>query len=313
MAKKHIQPIVKTQSVYNKQIDDLQTKFYTLKNSRWHKATDKERKDFLRSNESKLDYRELSKEDKAFIARSKAGRERAKTAIRFDGKYVNNDFFENPNNPIMFGEIARQKGYKSVKELFDNDRKLYEKAKAMYYDPDGLPMEYHSDIIVNRLDTFGGKIFINGKETEKKSAIFQVDEVDKTIKRKFGNFINEFTVTYKKGYTEMHIDLPDVDFIDEISDAEDLEEYGIYVIGSETLEEHVEKDKKKWEEKGTNPDRYKYAYKINIMEKGRGKKQVVKEKHGHVFARNKDEARSHIYFEFPKCIIVYLKQVPKNG
>jgi len=312
MAKKITPPKIQTGQVYDRANDVMQTRIYALHNGKWKRATDKEKKNFLKSeldkeeSKRKIDFNELPKEDRNYIKKVQVGRKTAKQKIRIDGKFVNHELFENPNSPILFHDIARKEG-KTIPQLFESNPALYEVAKAYAKSKDGMPMQYHSWNITNRLDTFGGKIFINGKETTKLKALFKVDNVDKKIIRKFKNHVNEYYASYRNGFTELHITIPTESEINEAQGPEDLEEFGVYVIGSKTMYEQLEQDREKWSKKEVPEDRYLYEFKIRAK---KGRKYMVK--YGEVNGRNELEARENIFAQYPGCIIIYCRRIPKH-
>ena len=284
--KKQALPRIKTRSVYNREADALETRFYKLEGGRWKKTDEKERKQYIKENRDGLQINQLSKEDSIYLKRVEAGEKRIKEAVRIEGKIVNKSFFDNPNNPIQFQQLANERGI-TVQQLFNEDPEIYAEAVAAYNSTEGLAMEYHSDIILNRIDTFGGKIQINGKTVSKLNAMHRVDEIDKIIKRKYSNFTNDFTVLYQRGYTIMNIQLPDEKQIDEAAEKEELQDFGVNVIGSDTEEIKLQRDIKKWEENNIAPDRFNYEVHIKVK---KGKRIISKTEK--VSARSQIEAKS---------------------
>lgn len=202
---------------YNKQTDKTEIRFYFGTK----KATEEQRREYIKNNFNDVDRSQLSKEDSAYYGRVLGGKNRASEAARIDGKYIYKQFVR--KNKI--DHLAHLRGFKNAKELFEKDKNYYEQAKKLYYAKNGLEYTYNSDGILNALSAFTGKIFINGKAVTILKAIEKTDKADKEIKRKYGNFLNIFTVRYKKGGAELHLRLPSSKQIKDVGDTiEEFEE-----------------------------------------------------------------------------------------
>lgn len=291
--------------VYNKKTDSTELRFYDGRK----RATDKQVKEEIKANWQHLSKDHLSKEDAAYLGRVKGGHKRQQQAVRIDGKYVAKAFIDNPDNPIQWEAIAQQQGYNNVQQLFNNDKELYEKAREDYYSPNGLSFQYTSDTIQNYVDTFSGKIVINGKPVTKLKALVTIDNIDKAIKRKFGSFFNEYNVSYKHGYTELHIELPNKAQIAEAESPEDLEEHGVEVGYEQTDEAMYERQLAKWASADNAPDEDKYLYQYKVKEKTKSGQYRTKVKT--TPARSITEAKVKIREANKKNIVINIERIKK--
>lgn len=295
MAKK-IKSELRRADWYNKATDKTEVRFYDGRK----RATENQVKQYIKQNYNKLNQDKLSKDDAAYLGRVKGGHNRQRQAIRIDGKYVNKAFFDNPNNPIQWQKLAEQKGYKSVQELFNNDHDLYEKARNNYNSDNGLPYIYYSENILHYMDTFGGKFFINENpgnyeknnnpaQMTKIKAMAKIDFTDKHLKRQFGAFTNQYDVSYRRGYTALHLNIPFEYTIEEYDLPEDFNdlETGVTVINSDTEEVRLKRELKKLKKNNVKDGRFTYHYK-GKEKKGKSYKTVT----GTFKARSIQEARS---------------------
>lgn len=280
-------------TTFNSAEDKYEIRFYNGRK----RATDKEVKNEIKANYKKLDPDQLSAKDRQYLGRVIGGHKRqAEKPVRIDGKFVAKAFFDQPDNPIKWNELAQARGYKSPNELWENDPKLYKVAKDAYYSEKGLEFQYTSDTILNYIDSFGGKIFINGIAMTKIKAIVFVDNIDKAIKRKFGSFYNNYDVNYTHGYTELHISTPTKENIKEAEEPEDLEEFGTEVVRSGdgfSDEDTLEMQERLWAKnlvdggKGAGS----YEYKVTTKEKIKGKKAKYRNKTETITARSVIDAK----------------------
>ena len=290
--------ILKGRDYYNKKTDAVEVHFFNGRK----KATEQEKRIFLKSNFENINPDALSKDDRAYYGRIAGGKSRSQQAVRIDGKFVNNEFIDRGG----YTRIAIAKGYDNARQLFEHDKPTYYAAKKIFLSKNGLSYKYHSENVIQQIDRYKGKIFINGKEYSKIKAIEKIDNTDKAIKRNYESFFNEYWVRLKKGGTEMHFNLPSVNKINK-TDIEDLlEELEKSKENSlEIITSPGGKDKKGKDEKipADKTDRYKYSYEI-----------LYKKKHkkGSLTGYNMADAIGRIKKEFPASHIIWIKRIPKN-
>lgn len=214
---------LKGREVYNKKLDKIEVVFYNGKK----RATDAETKQYIRENFDKINRDALTSEYNAYYGRVLGGKNRSKNAVRIEGQMVSKRFEEEEG----LKEVAKKRGFKSVKELFKKDKEYYDAVKNIYSNT-GLPYAFFSENIFSEINKHNGKIFINGKEYDKGTAIEKVDKIDKKIFKEYNVYPIKYNVTYKKG-SQLHISLPTENFIN----THDLEEFmdeqdDIELIGS---------------------------------------------------------------------------------
>ena len=186
---------INKRSFYNKKTDKQEVRFY-FGNKR---ATEEQKRSYIKSNFADIDRSQLSKEDNAYYGRVLGGKKRAEEAVRIDGKFIYLEFIKKNN----FERLAHAKGYKNDKELLEKEPALYKRAKETYNSEFGLEYSYNSETIIPAIETFVGDIFLRagereGSEISKLRALEKIDHIDKQLKRKFGCFLVIYYVKYIK-------------------------------------------------------------------------------------------------------------------
>lgn len=227
------------------------------------KASEEQRREYIRDNFSKINPDKLAKDDRAYYGRVKGGKNRQKAAPRIEGKFISEKFIQEHG----LNEIAKSRGYRNAKTLLKNDPELYETIKNIYSN-EGQPHVLYSGDVFSFIDSFNGKIFINNEEVAKVKCIEKTDFIDKYCVREFDAFMVQYNVLIKKG-NELHFDYP-----------ENIREYGDDVTRFIEENDGVEplfSDKAKLSIKESNEK------KLQAVEDGKNKKRFFQ-----VIVRGKD-------------------------
>lgn len=166
-------------------------------------ASEAEIKQYIKSEFDSIKKSDLPDAFKGYYGKVAGGKKRAETGARIEGKYIYKEF----ERKIKLNELAEIRGYKSGKELLEKDKE-FAQSLSKIYSQTGLEYSYNSDNVLKKVQSFNGKIKINGVEYSAKKAAEMIDKTDKKIKRAFGNFINVYNVKYKKGGAIMEFNLP---------------------------------------------------------------------------------------------------------
>jgi len=199
---------------FNKEADRAEVVYYDGR----RKASPEQVRTFIKSNYNNLDASQLNKEDRSYYNKIKAGKARSANAVRIEGRYLQNDFKKKEN----FKGLAEARGFRTIDELFKNDPVLFEAAKKLYTKT-GLPNAYDSNHIQDKIQSFTGKILLNGKKVSNLEAIGKVEEIDKYLKRKFKAYNVIYTIRYTRGGRELQIKIPTKKDIRESNSIEELE------------------------------------------------------------------------------------------
>jgi len=257
-------------------------------------ASEKEVRQFIKENYKKLSKDQLPAKYAGYYGKVEGGKKRAEQAARIDGKFVSKTFIDNGN----FEKVAHALGYKNPKELFEKDKDIYNAAKDLRDSPHGILIKYSFDEVKKKIDTYGGKVFINGEEYTRIKAIKRLDDFDKMLKRTKEVYNIDFWASYRKGGAELHFTIPSIakmentsldELLDNLAKAKD-KSFEILLSGRP-----VKKKSDRAEIPEEKTQRYEYEYKI--IYKGRHKT-------GTVFDYTIEFAREQIKRSFRGCQII---------
>lgn len=164
------------------------------------KLTEK-KKALIKRDFEHIDAAKLSPEIRSYYNKVKAGKARAKQAARFpDGSYITKKFEDEKG----LKELAGRRGYKSVKELVKKEP-IINQIIEDFFKNEATLQSYRATDLIDLLNTYGGKVFLNDEKTTVVKAIAEIKKLESKFRRDYNAHEVIFQIKYKKAGKEMYI------------------------------------------------------------------------------------------------------------
>jgi len=152
------------------------------------KANEKQVKEIIKLNYQILDPEKLKAKERQYLGAVKGGKKRAENSLsNSKGQFLPKDIEIKALKElgINLKALMEAKGAKNIREAFKGNKKL-QKSFDKLIDETGLELFYNEDKALEKLTNFNGnKIFINGLDVDKQTAINKLTDFIGRLKRKF--------------------------------------------------------------------------------------------------------------------------------
>lgn len=173
-------------------------------------ATREEIKQFVKKNYAVIPVDKVDAKTRQYIGQVKGGKARSATAAQDkSGKFYSEKYLQKyaddilKNKFIDLNKIKEKKDYKKLGELFKKEPAAVQALKELESES-GLPFWYKQPETRDKIKTFNGDIFIDGKKYAASTALRKLSEFKSRMRRDNITFSLKF---YYVGMSELHFSL----------------------------------------------------------------------------------------------------------